>query len=299
MIRRKKVENRKGVFLPPVYDKLMASGIQNIMKSRIVKEDFLRFLNSKMIGENFLHYEKIIDLNGNLYSGLEKDKRKYLFDLIITLLYEEILQFPQIETIVLADREQAINTFEKMIVLEYDLFFIETTVPSTSFELDKIYIEDNIREIFYSTNIKNSYKDLNNFKEEVQKIYTNYVAANPFPTSSGIPSNFFLEDGSFNYSLFFRINGNLSEIEKNTSLYSFLLNYNSLSSSSMNRTNLRKYIAFTNGFYYKDNEKKRLDGLSSYSYYGLLDDEFNQSYRDAQLFLTGLWDKMLEGTINY
>jgi hypothetical protein len=300
MIRRKKLLNANGVSFSPVFETLSSSGIQNVIKSRITKEDFNKFLNSKIIAENFKDYEKIIDIEGTLYSGLDKSQRKYLFDLIIVILYEEIMQFPQIESIILSNINQALVIFEKMVVLEYDLFFIEgNTVPSSSIELDKVYIEDNIRELYYGTNLKNSYKDLGNLKTEVQAIYSNYVAENPFPVSSGIPSNFFLADGSFNYSLFFRINGNSSEIEKNTSIYSFLFNYNSLSSVVMDRTNLRKFLAFSNGFYYKDNEKKTLDGLTSYSYYGLLSNTFSSSYRNAQLFLTGLWDKMLDGTINY
>jgi hypothetical protein len=299
MIRRKKILNDISATISPVFETLTTSGIQNIIKSRISKEDFNEFLNSKIVSESFSDYEKIIDIEGSLYAGLDKSQRKYLFDLIIVILYEEILQFQQIESIILSDINQAIVIFEKMVVLEYDLFFIETNVPSSSIELDKIYIEDNIRELYYGTNAKNSYKDIDNLKSEVQSIYNSYIISNPFPVSSGIPSNFFLADGSFNHSLFFRINGNQSDIERNTSIYSFLLNYNSLSSLIMNRTNLRKFLALSNGFYYKDNEKKRLDGLTTYSYYGLLSNTFSSSYRNAQLFLTGLWDKMLEGTINY
>jgi hypothetical protein len=294
MIRRKKSYNI-GDSLQPFLESLTDLTIQNAIKSRIDKTQFRFFLEKKMNEDTIVDFQRLIDIEGTLYTDIDTSKRKYLYDLLMAVMYEELLSFSDLVDIITSQGNSSVDILEKMIILEYDLYFLDGSIGTTQ-EFNKVYIIDNVRDIFHSTNEKISYKDLDNLKEELDKILNG--ASKP----TEIPSDFYIiEDGEtiFNYGLLFRVNGKLASIEgSNTAKYSFLLNYNTTSSVT-DRSLARKYEALTSGYYYKNQTKVYFDGISEYSYYPLLSDTYDADFEEAHVFLTQLWDKMIDGTINY
>jgi hypothetical protein len=298
LIRRKRYKPSENDTISPLYfETLSQFSIQNIIKSRISKESFLEFLNKNIIEETISVYQEILDLDSKtgLYKDFNDSQKKYLFDLIMVILYEEVLTFADIKSKIISLRTSVIDVFEKIVVLEYGLFNLERSISLTNQEFDKIYILDNIKNIYHGNKNFTSYRDIENIEVELNK-YLNGVIV-----PSEIPSDFLSK-------IFFRINERLSGIEKSQNIYKyiFLLNYNS-TSLFIDKDLLRKYYAVTvninttqvYGYYYKDNEKIYLSGISTLSYYQYLTESYNADYKAAHEFLISIWQKLLDGTINY
>jgi hypothetical protein len=296
LVKRKRYEPSENDTISPLYfEKLSQFSIQNIIKSRISKESFLEFLNKNMIEETIFIYQEILDLDSKtgLYKDFNDSQKKYLFDLIMVILYEEVLTFADVKSKIVNLGTSVIDVFEKIVVLEYGLFNIEKSISLTNQEFDKIYISDNIKNIYHGNKNFTSYRDIENIEVELNK----YLDGVSVP--SEIPSDFLA-------TIFFRINERLSDIEKSQNIYKyiFLLNYNSTTLFT-DKDLLRKYYAIgannseVYGYYYKDNEKIYLDGISNLSYYQYLTESYNANYKAAHEFLISIWQKLLDGTINY
>jgi hypothetical protein len=296
LIRRKKYKPSENDTISPLYfETLSQFSIQNIIKSKISRESFLEFLNKNMIEETIAVYQEILDLESTtgLYKDFEDSQKKYLFDLIMVILYEEILTFTDIKSKIITLGTSVIDIFEKIVVLEYGLFNIEKSINLTNQEFDKIYILDNIKNIYHGNNNFTSYKDLENIEFELDK-YLESVSV-----SDEIPDDFLA-------TIFFRINERLSDIEKSQYIYKYiyLLNYNSTNLFA-DRDLLKKYYAIgannseVYGYYYKANKKIYLEGISDLSYYQYLTESYNADYQEAHEFLVSMWQKLLDGTINY
>jgi hypothetical protein len=290
---RQKVKGSIANSLAPLFENLTESGIQNIIKSRISRENFLNFLNKKIVEENTKDFEELLDFESTqgIYKNYSTSVKKYVYDLISVALYEEVLSFSEIKNLISANSATALQILEKIAVLEYGLYSLEGISLPTTTEFDKIYITDNVKTLYHSTKKFSAYKDLDNLNAELIGI----LGSTTIPTTS--PTAF---PSDFTATSFFRINERLAIIEKtNMSLYSFLLNYNTTSSVN-DRSFLRKYYAVNgSGYYYKNNTKIYITGLNTLSYYKYLLATHNTSYETAHNFLITLWEKMLNGTINY
>jgi len=294
LIRRKKYEPSINNSISPLFfERLTETSIQNIIKSKIKKEDFFNFLNKNMIEENISKFQKVLDFESKtgLYKDIPEDNKKYVFDLISVALYEEIFSIENVELLISENASNALDILEKIAVLEYGLYSLEGISLPTTTEFDKIYITDNVKTLYHSTKKFLAYKDLDNLNAELASI----LGSTSIPTTS--PTAF---PSDFTVTSLFRINERLATIEKtNMSLYSFLLNYNTTSSVN-DRNFLRKYHAVNGaGYYYKNNTKIYITGLNTLSYYKYLSATHNASYETAHNFLITLWEKMLNGTINY
>jgi hypothetical protein len=296
LIKREKYKPSENDTISPLYfETLSQFSIQNIIKSRISKESFLEFLNKNMIEETIAVYQEILDLESTtgLYKDFEDFQKKYLFDLIMVILYEEVLTFTDIKSKIITLGVSVIDVFEKIVVLEYGLFNIERSISLTNQEFDKIYILDNVKNIYHGNNNFTSYRDIKNIEVEVNK----YLDGVSVPNE--IPSDFLA-------TIFFRINERRSDIEKSQYIYKyiFLLNYNSTNLFA-DRDLLKKHYAIgannsqVYGYYYKSNEKIYLSGISNLSYYQYLTESYNADYQEAHEFLVSMWQKLLDGTINY
>jgi hypothetical protein len=307
-IRPRKTKVALNDFLLPRLSNLTQEGIQDVIKSRISQKDFSDFLEKKINEDTIEDYRKLLELKGNLYAipgetsstKLGNDNiRKYLFDLIMVVLYEELLTYNQIISLIQSSGVlTSVNIFEKMVVLEYELFILTKNITETTQTFFKTYIADNLIEIYHSTKNFSSYRNLANVEEELQKIYTATLAAAPF---SGTLPTVLSSIGDFDYKLLVRINGQSATVEKeNQSKYLFILNYNS-TSSFFDKSYIRKYWALTNknAYYIKDGIRIYFDGLTAYSYYGLFSSSFSSNYKLAHDFLTKLWENITQRTINY
>jgi hypothetical protein len=307
-IRPRKTKVALNDFLLPRLSNLTQEGIQDVIKSRISQKDFSDFLEKKINEDTIEDYRKLLELKGNLYAipgetsstKLGNDNiRKYLFDLIMVVLYEELLTYNQIISLIQSSGVlTSVNIFEKMVVLEYELFILTKNITETTQTFFKTYIADNLIEIYHSTKNFSSYRNLANVEEELQKIYTATLAATPY---SGTLPSILSSIGDFNYKSLVRINGQSATVEKeNQSKYLFILNYNS-TSSFFDKSYIRKYWALTNknAYYIKDGIRIYFDGLTAYSYYGLFSSSFSSNYKLAHDFLTKLWENITQRTINY
>jgi hypothetical protein len=299
-IRPIKTKTASTNYLLPSFYNLTNEGIQDIIKSKISKTEFSDFLEKKINEDTIEDYRKLLELDGSLYVQLEADNdKKYLFDLIMVLLYEEVLTYSQIiASIQSLGPLEAISIFEKMVVLEYELFILTKNITETTKTFFKTYITDNIVNIYHSTKDFLSYKDLANVEDELQKIYIATLAAAPF---SGTLPTVLNSIGDFDHKSLVRINGQLATVEKeNQSKYLFILNYNS-TSSFFDKSYIRKYWALTdrNAYYIKNGIRIYFDGLTTYSYYGLFSSTYSSNYQSAHDFLTKLWENITQRTINY
>jgi hypothetical protein len=304
-IRPRKTKVASNDFLLPKLSNLTEEGIQSIIKSKISEKDFLDFLEKKINEDTIEDYRKLLELKGSLYAipgenSIENDrKRKYLFDLIMVVLYEELLTYNQIITIIQANGVLAsVDIFEKIVVLEYELFILTKNITETTQTFFKTYITDNIINVYHSTKNFSAYRDLANVEEELQKIYTATLAATPF---SGTLPTVLSSIGDFDYKSLVRINGELATVEKeNQFKYLFILNYNS-TSLFFDKSYIRKYWALTdrNAYYIKNGVRIYFDGLTAYSYYGLFSSTYSSNYESAHDFLTKLWENITQRTINY
>jgi len=269
---------------------LTESGIQQIIKSMIKRKDLEKFLNTLITNESLKSYLFLLD----------NEDDKYTFDMILILLYEELLDIGNIEYLMDTDNfstEEMREILEQMLILEYNLFQLEdpSNIPSATNFDTKLYVRDMILNVYHSTTSLIAYKDLDNLNDEVERIYDELDLLVPFI--------------DFNILSLLRINSNLSEIEKDINFYSFLFNYN-----VNNKNFIRKSVALklsgsnTNGYYEKiivnnagETEKVKIHfdniiNLFSYPHYLLA---LNPDYQDQHDFLIAYRNQLLKRTINY
>jgi hypothetical protein len=311
-IRQRKKTTTSNDSLFPKIAELTTSGFQEIIKSKIMKDDMIDFLEKKMNEESMDDYRKLLELRGDIFQGstlsITNNQRKYLMDLALAVAFEELLDIKSIiELIVQNGVVESISIFEMMAILEYNMFFLTKSPmipivdqPTNKLEsFNKIYIADNVIELFHSDLGKPSYKDQSNIESELAKI----IGQDSIPTS--IPSD-------FSVRALVRINGDHAVVEKsNQHIYSFLLNYNNyqkLGITYFDEIYLKKYWAITNvslgsnetfGYYVKDGQKIYFDGIKNYSYYSMMSNTFSSNYKAARDFLVNLWKKIDERTIHY
>jgi hypothetical protein len=285
----------------PIVKEYTEVAIQKIIKQRISKENLKRFYSKKIIKSNIDQYRKLFE--SNRYKNVEENRRKYLHDLAVAVIYEELLTISELNNLLLSNTN-AISILERMIVLEYELYTLEYTIEDATELKDKVYMIDNIPTLFYNFDKVSSYRDYNNLLAEVNAV------------SNGIAiTSINAEDENFNPISIVRINDEEAYIEKtNSPLYSLILNYTSLDSVRDQRLT-RMYYALTQDAYYT---KKILnnDGtestevvvlvdenidLTGYSFYELLVERGinDTGLKSANEALKNLWNKILEGTINY
>jgi hypothetical protein len=129
----------------------------------IIPKDFLFLFFEKSINENnIMEFGKLLDL--------EMVNNKYLFDLILALLYKEVISIENIENII---SDIDIEVLEKAVVLEYGLFEIPDGLMGTAIDdnYEIKFIRDYVPRIYYGINDKISYKDFENISNELQRIY--------------------------------------------------------------------------------------------------------------------------------
>ena len=293
-------------------------GIQDLVKSRVSREEFSRFLDSAITESSMEPMRALLDIRGDLYSipgetaaslSSNNYQRKRLFDMAMFALYEELMTPSKVASIVGSlGVIGAADLLEKMVVLETGIYYLDKDLSSTTTSAsESFYIYDNMAYIYHSDPTKRSYRDLANVEEELQGIYDDTLDGGSLPASisSLIPG--------FDYKSLVRINGRPSEAEgDDIAKYKFLLNYTS-SSTALDRQLIRKYWAITSnggdetyGYYLRDGKRVYLTGLTTdtggaenYSYYDLLESSYNSGYRAARDFLVALWQNTLNRTIHY
>jgi hypothetical protein len=266
-------------------------GIQSIIKNKISIENLYKFLDKKLNEDSIDIYRELLDTQGNSSFHIAM-KDKYIFDLILVLLYEEVTTIKNIKDLLNTpiSLENLKLILEKAVVLELELFDLEIDVSeSTNFDSKK-YVRDYILNVYYSNPNKVSYKDYNNLENEINSIYSEFT----------LPS--YLNNKFTKISLL-RINDKESEIEgDNIGLYSFLINYNTL-----NKIFNRKKTGLINGFYTKvyngTTEKIRLNDLITnpylnYIYFNSLTENAS-NYSNSKSFVNNYREQLLKRTINY
>jgi hypothetical protein len=281
-------------YLRPIVRELTQDVIQTLIKQRINRSQVALFLENKITETSLDSFAKLFE--SGLYANVSEEKKKYFFDLVMAVIYEELLSLEQIFTMAsqLFTLDDVVLVLEKMVVLEYELYTLEEEIEETTTDFKKIYITDNVPILLYGNKQFPSYKDLTNVETEMGKIYDDTLADLGF----SLPA--VLSGLSFNSLSQVRINNLSADIESPTkiSTYSFLLNYNTLSGNFDQRL-LRQYYALQNGYYIKNGVEIDFSGLSSYSYYSLLSNTFSSDYSNAHIFIKKFWDQILERTINY
>jgi hypothetical protein len=290
-----------------------SESIQSAIKRRISRQALLEFLLSRMNEDSIDDFRKLLEIRGDTFAveGSEEAanyKRKRLFDMTLAVVAEEVLTPAQaLEIIEDLGVAQAADLFEKMAVLEYGLFYLESESSEVTRGFSRYYVADNLVSLLHSSQSAKSYKDLTNVEEELSSVFQYTldslgISAPPSALISAIPG---FGQESLRSKLLVRINGAQAPAEgQYLGKYKFFINYNT-TSSYQDRDLLRKFRAIqpsgpgTVGYYVKGNVKHYLDGLSGYSYYGLLQGSHVQGYQDARNFLVSLWDNILERTIHY
>jgi hypothetical protein len=301
--------------LRPVTKAYTEAAIQKIIKQRITRDMLKRFYEDKISRSNIDTYRKLFE--SNRYLKVSAERRKYLHDLAVAVLYEELMSISQVDNILLTAVDP-IGIFEKMIVLEYELYTLESAITETAASVglkDKIYVVDNTPHLFFNIETLVSYRDRDNIEDEINLIIssinidtlkTEYDNFNEI-TDSG-------ETGKFDGTYIIRMNEKLSKIEEESiPLFSLILNYTK-SGGLLDQRLLRMYYALnedTPAYY----SKVSIDGTSidislietggidlrDYSFYGILATRGvnNINLKTANAQLQQLWDRILEGTINY
>jgi hypothetical protein len=306
-------------------DPLSNEGIQTIIKNKISKDNLQMFLFKKINEDSIEDYRKLFeDSFFNQYLEIKETPRKYLFDLIIAILFEEILSFNQVEAILSDRKDAALALFEKMIVLEYNLYTLSPNPPSavaaTFKSYPKQYVMNYIPTIFHGVPGVKSYKDESNLEDELKKIFNPLMTPLYPANNQGSLSYFRLaaQDSLFDFKSTVRVNKKEAHIEGDKiSTYSFLLNYNRELSinNTFNIEIVRKYQALSNvggnplityGFYRKDNSSENIyfNDIKNYSYYPFLTSKILDSNRDVDFrrchnFLKKYGEQIIERTINY
>jgi hypothetical protein len=280
-------------YLRPIVRELTQDSIQTFIKQRITRSQIEKFLENKMTELNIGAYAKLFE--SSIYTYTSPENKKYFFDLIMALLYEEILSFEEISLIIAANTtiDAALLIFEKIVVLEYELYTLDESIEEDVASYKKVYITDNLPIVYYGNNLMSSYKDVQNLTAELTRIFNDSLA------SQGLLSLPTVLTG-FSPASLIRVNNQdaIVEVGPNISKYSFLLNYNS-TSELFDKRLLKQYYGIQSGYYKKDGETISLSGISGYSYYPLLSDEYTEDYRKANLFLKDFWDAIRQRTINY
>jgi hypothetical protein len=284
-----------------------SSSIVDIIRERIPRQGMESFLSSRVTSDSVRSFSGLLQLrDGAMYGGSGAD-RKRLFDLALAVVYEELLSLDQVAEVcspspVGLGPAAAADLFEKMLVLEYNLFYLTKDLgefQSRSFE--RFYMSENLVSVYYSDKSRRSYSDLANLNEELDDI-SSYVSGQ----SSGSESDVMAVIDDFTASSIVGINGKDPAAEGgNISKYRFLFNYNT-TSSLFDRELLRKYWAVTpdnlgkpHGYYIKDGERVYLDGVLGYSYYGLLKPSYDEAHGRAHDYIIKLWENISQRTINY
>jgi hypothetical protein len=151
--------------------------IQNIIKKEIPKSFVFDFLDKVLNEKNVNTFSLLLD----------KDivTSKYAFDLLIALLYREVITINDIikseiegqERLI--DKSNFIDILEAAIVLEYGFYEIPDTATITDPTNNNPikYIRDMIPRLYYGNSGLLSYKDETNISNELEKIY-NTVSVN-------------------------------------------------------------------------------------------------------------------------
>lgn len=267
---------------------LTESNIQELIKNKIKKNDLKAYFDLILTEDSIDIYRELLELdNDNEFNVAMRDK--YVYDLVIALLYEEALSLEDVKNIIVGYPLTYRSIFEKMVVLEYNLFALNVDDDSISEPEDlaeKRYVRDFIVKCYYNHPSLISYKDKDNFESEINNLDITIPQA--------------LENEGFNECSCIRINDQLAYIEKNNiALYSFLINY-----KTTNKEFIRKYYGIKNGYYIKKiselaQEKIELLDLKDimfYNNYSLTPEDSLQTIRE---FLDTYRNLLINRTINY
>jgi hypothetical protein len=299
-------------------------GVQAVMKSRISKENMTLFLSKKMSEDSIEDYRKLFEDDFfDDYLLIADTPRKYLFDLILAVLFEELLSFDQVRNILDEEKDGALLIFEKMIVLEYNLFSYKDTIYNTSLfnntkPFAKKYVMNYIPTLLHGVPGIKSYKDLTNLENEMKKVFNPLLVSEispAYPNAALSSLRRTLKDNLFDFDSIARINKEEAWIEKDKiSTYSFFLNYNRTGNTSpFNIEHIRKYRALeinpsnieeTMGFYTKGESAEKIffKDIRGYSYYPFLRGQtttLDEDMRKAHIFLKKYGEQIIERTINY
>jgi hypothetical protein len=150
--------------------------IQRIIKETVSKSFIFEFLNESINEENIQKFGKLLDIS--------EVSNKYLFDLIIALLYKEVISIDaiieSIQTAVSADEleegtpnfNSLIKVLEKAVALEYNLYEIIGGFTATSANSNAIkYVRKYIPKLYYGLADRISYKNEANITSELTKLY--------------------------------------------------------------------------------------------------------------------------------
>jgi len=274
--------------------KLTESGIQEIIKNKINREDLIAFLNKKLNEDSIDTYRDLLDLGSNVEvpSNFQIAMRdKYVYDMVLALLYEEALSIKNAKDII--DENPLIykSIFEKMIILEYNLFSLditETAEQPIEFN-EKRYIRDYVVNIYYGNPELVSYKNLENVYAEIDSL------------NISIPDELKSLDTYFGKYSIIRLNNQEAHIEGDkVALYSFLINYN-----IENKEFIRKHYGLYNGYYIKkENGLEKKIYLSSLKdipilYYGNYALSEDADFLNIREYLENYHTALIKRTINY
>jgi hypothetical protein len=254
------------------------SDIQRIIKEAVPKSFVFEFLDKSINESNISKFGRLLNVS--------EINDKYLFDLIIALLYKEVISIEQITEVIAIPR----NILEKAVILEYNLYEIIGGFTATSANNNAIkYVRNHIPKLYYGLADRLSYRNEANILSELLKLYN--LTDVDFDWPSGL-------DDAFNSASMVRINDNESYIEgENISLYSFLINYD-----TTNIYFIRKKKALESGVYRKIEsgveKDETLSELTSYFQYGKYATP-STDYQNAHDFLLDFYEKIKNGTINY
>lgn len=279
----------------PLFNELTVS-LQDTIKMTIDRELLKRFLQRRITPDTLEQYSEILDINSDMYNVVSN--RKYLFDLVMIILYEEILSLSEIKE-VLAEN-LPLETLEEMVILEYELFSLPQSSGSevTTDIFYRKYVSDYIVELKYKSVNYKSYASIGNIKDELEKI-ADKVFEDTETTKDELEE--FL--GAFNPTDFIRINGKASVLES-TDLLSkvmFLLNYNS-TSTVLDRSFYRKSKALAEGISVVGKEYFGPDYsgyIESYGYFGYFTGSHDPTLEKLHKFVEKFLTKIKSGTVNY
>lgn len=240
---------------------LTDEGIQEFIKSRIPREAMLSFIRRAAVDEKMAGFAQLLDyssfasriqsgsfyyfvrqyvdsLTGALdglgnptaeYIPLQNRYAKYAFDLILAILYEELASFSDIASITASKGADSLLIFEKMVVLEFDLYVLDAAVTGATSSSEKLHIVDDVPSIFHGAKGVLSYKDIQNVRDQIENIYADSLSAAGLVSLPTVLSGASFETGvstTTSKAALARINGLAADCEgNNIALYSFLINY--------------------------------------------------------------------------
>jgi hypothetical protein len=334
---------------------LTEEGIQEFIKSRIPAGALRNFLRRAMVDDKIdgfsqlLNYESFesripavpdvpvnsfynfvrlyvdtipgtIDALGSItpeYIVQQNKYVKYAFDLILVILYEELASISDIISIASSKGKDALLIFEKMVVLEFDLYVLEASVSGATDFSEKDHIIDEIPSLFHGTREFLSYKDIANVTEQISQIYSDSLSESGLSSLPTILSgvSFITGVSSSNRAALARINGLSADAEgSQIALYSFLINYNVANNSFIKKH--KALYTSNDGYYVKKAVSStgvitsetiylgvsapsglRLTQFLHYGKYSTLSEVTD--YKNARNLLLEFRRQMFERTINY